>query len=90
MTRSFKSKLAITLDKLLKPFIPQQYIVKDTFEFINRLKAFDTHSNIQYVSFDANSLLTNIPIEKQSNIFAISFHLNNYPLITKLLNNSSN
>ena len=63
-TRSFKYKLAITLDKLLKPFIPQQYIVKDTFEFINRLKAFDTHSNIQYVSFDAKSVFTNIPIER--------------------------
>ena len=56
MINSFKSNLAKSLDQMLKPFVPQKYIVKDTFDFINRIKCFKTNSDAVHISFDAKSL----------------------------------
>ena len=60
---SFKSNLAKSLDQILKTFVPQQYIVKDTFDFINRIKWFKTNSDAVHISFGAKSLFTNIPVD---------------------------
>jgi len=65
MVNSFKSNLAKKLDEILKPFIPSSYISTDTFNFIEKLSAVKIkNKNPHYMSIDAKSLFTNIPIER--------------------------
>ena len=53
MVGNFKSHLAIELDKLLKPFIPTEYTVKDTFQFIDKLNSVKFKSdNLSFASID--------------------------------------
>ena len=63
MTRSYKTNLAKWLDNLLKPFIPKEYNIKDSFSFVNELHNIniDTNQHI-LVSLDVVSLFTNIPV----------------------------
>lgn len=62
MIQAYPTNLAKWLDELLKPFIPKENTVKDTFEFIHHLKdQCSTDKNM--VSFDVKDLFTNIPVD---------------------------
>lgn len=49
------------MDNILKPLIPKDYTVKDTFEFVDLLKG-QRCKNIKMVSFDVRNLFTSIPV----------------------------
>ena len=85
MINSFKSNLAKSLDQILKPFVPEKYMFKDTFDFINRMKCFKTNSDAVHISFDAKSLST-----VQLITFAILFHLIKFLLQERLSQNFLN
>ena len=59
---SYSSNLSLFLDKLLKPFIPSKFTVKDTFEFADKMKALTLSENEFFVSFDAIYLFINVPV----------------------------
>jgi len=44
------------------------YIIKDTFDFVNRVSKLQTNVNQRVVSLDVESLFTNIPTEETINI----------------------
>ena len=62
MCNSYSSNLSLFLDKLLKPSIPSKFTVKDTFKFADKMKALTLSENEFFVSFDAISLFTNVPV----------------------------
>ena len=64
MTNSFCTNLAKWLDSLLKPFLPSTYTVKDTFEFVEDLRAASINSDQFFVSYDVTSLFTQIPVDE--------------------------
>ena len=58
-------KLAKYLDNLIKPQIPNTYmLLKSTDDFIERLKQFRCNDSYRIVSFDVVSLFTNVPLSK--------------------------
>jgi len=66
---TYNYKLAKYLDKILKPLITNNnYIIKDTFDFVNRVSKLTNNNNQHMVSFDVESLFTNIPTTETINI----------------------
>ena len=61
-TREYK--LAKYLDNLIKPHIPDTYLLKSTDDFIERLKQFPCNNSYRIVSFDVVSLFTNVPLSE--------------------------
>ena len=59
---TFSHPTAKFLAKLLLPLTKNDSILKDTFDFVNRLKA-TTLSSAFMVSFDVSSLFTNVPLQ---------------------------
>ena len=57
-------KLAKYLDNLIKPHIPDTYLLKSTDDFIERLKQFSCNNSYRKVSFDVASLFTNVPLSE--------------------------
>ena len=57
-------KLAKYLDNLIKPHIPDTYLLKSTDDFIERLKQFPCNNSYRIVSFDVVSLFTNVPLSE--------------------------
>ena len=54
--------LAKHLDKILKPLVSEDnIIIKDTFDFVNRVSKLPINNDQYMVSFDVESLFTNIP-----------------------------
>ena len=64
MINAYPSNLAKWLDSILKPFIPNQYCTKDSFEFVKNIQDFKPHPSqgTYIVSYDVVSLFTNVPI----------------------------
>jgi len=64
MPNAYCTNLAKYLDELLKPFLPEVFTVKDSFEFKSQLSQFQFKSSYFLVSFDVTSLFTNVPVEE--------------------------
>ena len=66
---TYNFRLAKYLDQILKPLIPtNNYIIKDTFDFVNKVSKLPNTPNQRMVSFDVESLFTNIPTQETINI----------------------
>ena len=63
-------KLAKFLDSVIKPSIPDKYMLSSTNHFIEKLKQVKAQSHQILVSFDVVSLFTNIPLEETTQIIA--------------------
>ena len=59
--------LAKYLSSLLVPLLPDKYSVKDSFSFVEELRSFD-FKNKFLISFDVESLFTNIPLNETIDI----------------------
>ena len=55
-------KLAKYLDNLIKPHIPDTYLLRSTENFIEKLKECPCNNKNTMVSFDVVSLFTNVPL----------------------------
>ena len=56
--------LAKYLDNLIKPHIPDSYLLKSTDDFIQRLSKFPCNNSQTMVSFDVVPLFTNVPLSE--------------------------
>ena len=65
-----KYKLAKFLDSVIKPSIPDKYMLSFTNHFIEKLKQVEVQSHEILVSFDVVSLFTNVPLEETTQIIA--------------------
>ena len=70
MINSPEYNLAKFLDQLIKPYIPNQYMLNSTYDFLEKLKEFRPSTNQFMVSFDVMSLFTNVPLQKTIEIIA--------------------
>ena len=57
-------ELAKFLDKIIKPFIPNNFMLGSTHDFISKLNQFQFWSNHKLVRFDVTSLFTNVPLNE--------------------------
>ena len=63
-------QLAKFLDSIIKPYIPQIYMLQSTNQFLEHLNEFKFDSNHKLVSFDASSLFINVPLDDTIQIIA--------------------
>ena len=49
---TFNYHLAKYLDQIFKPLVPDSYMLKDTFDFVNRTGSLDPETDRYMVSFD--------------------------------------
>ena len=71
---AYNYNLAKYLSSLLVPLLPDKYSVKDSFSFVEELRSFD-FDNKFLISFDVESLFTNIPLKETIDI-AVDLSLN--------------
>ena len=62
--------LAKYLDSFIKPNIPDKFMLNSTFSFIDKIKSFEFRPGDKLVSFDVESLFTNVPLEETIGIAA--------------------
>ena len=74
---SYNYNLAKYLNSLLCPHIPSEYSCSDTFQFANQIRDLDI-ANSYLVSFDVESLFTNVPVKETTEI-AIDIIMENHP-----------
>lgn len=60
--------LAKFLDSIIKPYIPDKYLLRSTEEFIEKLKQIPCNNSKTVVSFDVVSLYTNVPLTETIDI----------------------
>ena len=60
---TYNYNLSKFLCTLLDPHVPAQYNTRDTFSFVQEINQLPTKGNFM-VSFDVESLFTNIPLEE--------------------------
>ena len=72
-------KLAKFLDSLIKPYIPDTYLLKSTDEFIDRLKLVPCTNKNTMVSFDVISLFTNVPLAETIELIINRIYDDNNP-----------
>ena len=70
MIGSGEYDLAKYLDKLIKPHIPDQFMVSSTSQFLDRLKSIFFLPTDRLVSFDVVSLFTNVPLNETIKIIS--------------------
>ena len=80
-------QLAKFLDSLIKPYIPQTYMLQSTNQFLDHLANFQFHPAHKLVSFDVSSLFTNIPLEETIQIITDTIYSDqssqNQPIVNK-------
>ena len=64
---AYNYNLAKYLSSLLVPLLPDTYSVKDSFSFVEELRSFDFNDKF-LISFDVESLFTNIPLNETIDI----------------------
>ena len=62
--------LAKMLDSWIKPFIPNNYTLQSTEDFLEKLRDFTPSADDYCVSFDVTSLFTNVPLEETIQLIA--------------------
>ena len=70
MIDSPEYELAKFMDSLIKPLVPNKYMLNSTDDFLMKLNNSNISSNDKLVSFDVVSLFTNIPLNETINIIA--------------------
>jgi len=73
---TYNYKLAKYLVEILTPLLEDScYILKDTFDFVNRVTTgLQEHNNVKMTSFDVASLFTNIPTDETIEIILDKTH----------------
>ena len=72
-------ELAIFLDPIIKPYIPNNYMLESTNDFNSKVNRFQFLSNRKLVSFDVSSLFTNVPLNEMISLIANTIHSEENP-----------
>jgi len=65
---TYNYKLAKFLVEILTPLVEHDYMIKDTFDFVNKVANLNTKDDKAMLSFDVESLFTNIPTRETIDI----------------------
>ena len=74
---TYNYKLAKYLVEILSPLIDDKYILKDTFDFVNKVSNLDPSTDKYMFSYDVVSLFTNIPTLETIEIILDSIYTKN-------------
>ena len=77
-TQTYNYALAKWLDDKLKPLVTNQYMISDTFEFVNEAHELVINNGDILVSYDVSSLFTNVPLEETIQLLADKAFINNW------------
>jgi hypothetical protein len=66
--KTYNYDLAKYLDEILKPIISATFMLKDTYDFVNKITCLNVNTDRYLVSFDVESLFTNVPTVETINI----------------------
>ena len=69
----------LVLDSIIKPYIPQTYMLQATNQLLKHLHEFKFNSNHKLVSFDVSSLFTNVPLDQTIQIIADTIYNSEQP-----------
>jgi hypothetical protein len=58
---TYNYELAKYLESILKPLVDNEFILKDTYDFFNKVSDLNLITDLFMVSFDVESLLKNVP-----------------------------
>ena len=75
---AYNYNLAKFLSKMITPYICHDYSCKDTFSFVNGIQSAEIDTDKFLISYDVQSLFTNIPLEETLDI-AVELLLRNEP-----------
>ena len=81
-------ELAKYLDKIIKPYIPDEYMLYSTTMFLDHIKSFQFQPGDSLASFDVESLFTNVPLSETIDLIADHVYDNsnsNCPPFKKLI-----
>ena len=70
MVNTPEYELAKYLDNLIKPFIPNKYMLYSSQSFLSKLGEFNISPGDKMVSFDVESLFTNVPLKETIDLIA--------------------
>ena len=76
-TQTYNYALAKWLDDKLKPLATNQYMISDTFGFVNEVHELVITNEDILVSYDVSSLFTNVPLEETIELLADKAFINN-------------
>ena len=71
--------LAEFVDQIIKPYIPNQFMLDSTFHLLDKLKEFSPSPHQIMISFDVVSLFTNVPLEETINMIGNYIYKENNP-----------
>ena len=77
-TQTYNYALAKWLDDKLKPLVTNQYMISDTFGFVNEVHELVVNNGHILVSYDVSSLFTNVPLEETIQLLADKAFINNW------------
>ena len=77
-TQTYNYALAKWLDDKLKPLATNQYMISDTFGFVNEVHELVINNEDILVSYDVSSLFTNVPLEETIELLADKAFINNW------------
>jgi len=66
--KTYNCQLAKYLDEILKPLVNDTFMLKDTYDFVNKIRNIEPSINRFLVSFDVESLFTNVPTDETINL----------------------
>ena len=69
-TQTYNYALVKWLDDKLKPLATNQYMISDTFGFVNEAHELVINKEDILVSYDVSSLFTNVPLEETIQLLA--------------------
>ena len=72
-------ELAKFLDKIIKPYISNNFMLESTNDFISKVNQFQFSSNDKLVSFDVTSLFTNVPLNETIRLIADTIYSKENP-----------
>ena len=59
--KTYNYNLAKWLNEILTPIVDTTHMLKDTYDFVNKISTLDSNVDRYQVSFDVESLFTNVP-----------------------------
>jgi hypothetical protein len=84
--KTYNYNLAKWLNEILTPVVDTTHMLKDTYDFVNKISTLDSNVSRYQVSFDVESLFTNVPTKEAIDIILDTVYTADVKLFHNLWN----